>query len=229
MKKADQHLSAANASVIEGGGRSHQQGRWDKHQSIRDDSNRRKDLSHEDRRVLRQARPQCGHWRGTAPDPQRGRAAARPQRPPAMTGRPKRSTRACARCWMRGGWHAEIHRAPSQSPAKWRVKTRPPRVLSVVRPASMPSVGLRDTRALTAKGLASSRPAGPVLRSEWSQWAVTVSRIWRVVCRVEGNDMPDAGVRDYHPRGHHEREPGGRRLAAAASPVRAGSGAEPPR
>ena len=63
----------------------------------------------------------------------------------------------------------------------------------------MPGVGFRDMRVLTAKGLVSSRPAGPVLRSAGSQWAVTVSRIWRVVYRVEGNDVPDADVTDYHP------------------------------
>ena len=61
----------------------------------------------------------------------------------------------------------------------------------------MPGHGLRDTPALTAKGLVSSRPVGPALRSDGSQWAVTVSRMWRVVLSIEGNGVPDIDLMEY--------------------------------
>ena len=63
----------------------------------------------------------------------------------------------------------------------------------------MPGSGLRDTRALTANGLVRSRPAGPVLRSEGSQWAVSTSRMWRLMSSAEGNGVPDIDLMD-HPR-----------------------------
>ena len=62
----------------------------------------------------------------------------------------------------------------------------------------MPGGGSCDTRALTANGLVSSRPAGPVLRSEGSQWAVSASRMWRLVFSAEGNDVLDVDLTDYH-------------------------------
>ena len=67
----------------------------------------------------------------------------------------------------------------------------------MVLSASMPGSGLRDTRALTANGLVSSRPAGPVLRSEGSQWAVSASRMWRLVFSAKGNGVPDTDLMDY--------------------------------
>ena len=62
----------------------------------------------------------------------------------------------------------------------------------------MPGGGYCDTRALTTKRLVSSRPAGPVLRSEGSQWAASASRMWRLVFSAEGNDVLDVDLTDYH-------------------------------
>lgn len=56
-----------------------------------------------------------------------------------------------------------------------------------------------DLRALTAQGLLSSRSAGPVLRSDGRQWAVTVLPMRQVVFSVEGNDVPDVDMTDYRP------------------------------
>ncbi len=38
----------------------------------------------------------------------------------------------------------------------------------------------------------------PLKGNRKGQWAVAVSRMWRIVFRVEGNDVLDVDLTDYH-------------------------------
>lgn len=38
----------------------------------------------------------------------------------------------------------------------------------------------------------------PLKGDRKGQWALTVSRMWRIVFRVEGDDVLDVDLKDYH-------------------------------